>query len=609
MCGIAGIVSRDVLQIDPRIEQMTAVLRHRGPDDSGIARLEKCHLGHRRLSVIDLQTGHQPMVDETERYWIVFNGEIFNYRELRDDLRDRGRRFRTQSDTEVLLMAYQEYGETVAEHLNGQFAFAIWDNEEERLFAARDRLGEKPLYWALTPAGELLFGSEIKALLAAGAVTPKLDMRSLHAYLALLYVPPDRTIYSNINTLRPAHAMAWKGGQIRQWRYWQPKYSASDTFDLPEAASRCRSLIERAVKRQMVSDVTVGAFLSGGVDSSTVVAMMCNAQVKPVKTFSVGFGDTINELPWARLVAEKYKTDHYEIKMDISVGEMLEQMAVTYDEPFADSSNIPTFLMSEFASRHVKVVLAGDGADELFGGYEWYRHLLASDLDDIGPTRLTLMRMWMNTLRTFVKAGFSCRLQRDRAMENYKAVLIHRENRRPIDRHVAFVSNWDDDPDLFETLKKTYCGDVHDDTMDQVASFDVGCYLAGDILVKVDRAAMAHGLETRSPFLDVDLVEYALSLPWSLRFTEGEQKALLRYGCADLWPPPIRSRRKHGFGAPIREWMKLPDVADVWHRVTAPGSRLAAVLPDLPARTCTRDPQRLWTLLCLGLWLEKHSCG
>ena len=284
MCGIAAVVKPRESSTESVIDRMTHCLAHRGPDAGGTANAQGAWLGHRRLSVIDISGGAQPMADPTERFWIIFNGEIYNFQILRASLETEGYKFRTQSDTEVLLQAYLAYGEGVLNRLNGQFAFAIWDRKEKRLFAARDRMGEKPLYWAATPAGELLVASEIKSLLASGLIQPKLDRSAVDAFLTLLYVPPDRTIYENIHTLRPAHAMEWRDGTVREWCYWQPKYSNDAIHDPREAVEELKRLIEQAIHRQMVADVPVGAFLSGGLDSSTIVALMTRRSSKPVQT-------------------------------------------------------------------------------------------------------------------------------------------------------------------------------------------------------------------------------------------------------------------------------------------------------------------------------------
>ena len=552
---------------DGAIEPMVQRLTHRGPDASGIDRNDHALLGHRRLSIIDLAGGVQPMSDST-RYSIIFNGEIFNYRELREQLIQRGRRFETDSDTEVLLQAYAEFGEQTPCHLNGQFAFAIWDRAEKTLFAARDRLGEKPLYWAES-GDNVLIASEIKALLASGAIQPRIDCVAVDGFLRLTYVPPDRTIYENIHTLPPAHAMTWRAGRIKQWRYWSPKYSLNHSITFEDAAAECRHLLERAVKRQMIADVPIGAFLSGGFDSTSIVALMTELTSKPVRTFSVGFGDLINELPYARAVADKYGTEHHEIQMDIPVGDLLQRMAGIYDEPFADSSNIPTYLVCQFASKHVKVCLSGDGGDELFGGYAWYLPLLDPHAD-ARSARIALLYLQTYGFAALSKLGLPLASRRNRAGSRLVASRLKRRWPALWERHLNNISQSDvlcrqlwggsNPPNSAQSI----AGAFHDPSlsgMDPVTDFDLRCYLAGDILVKVDRAAMANSLESRAPFLDVDLVEFVLSLPSTLRFDGSTLKPIMRKACEDLWPPAIRKRSKQGFGAPIEHWLRRPDVS------------------------------------------------
>ncbi|MDD4871884.1 MAG: asparagine synthase (glutamine-hydrolyzing) [Kiritimatiellae bacterium] len=614
MCGIVGIVSRNVIQRDGRIDRMTECLRHRGPDDMHIAFLPECHLGHCRLSVIDIAGGKQPMSDETRRYWIVFNGEIFNYRELREVLKEKGWTFRTESDTEVLLRACQEYGDETPLHLNGQFAFAFWDNKKKNLFAARDRMGEKPFYWAMNGRNDFIFASEIKALLMDSFLRPSLNELALNDYMSLNYISPDQTIYEEVRTLQPGHVLRFENGHVREWCYWQPQYSVMADISLDEAVNRCRSLIEQAVKRQMVADVSVGAFLSGGLDSSTIVALMSKHAKGPVKTFSVGFGKIINELPWANIIAKRYKTEHHEIQMDIPVGEMLEKMVDVYDEPFADSSNIPTFLISQFASKEVKVVLSGDGGDEIFGGYEWYSHLLNSEkLESSEISSLLRLAVIKNILRVLAKFGVPCKAARDQASLVHYYGSIHHNFTRPIDRHLAFLTGINRADDYREglnridSLRKTFCPVEDSGGVDQAISFDINCYLPGDILVKVDRAAMANGLEVRAPFLDVDLVEFLLAIPWKLRFKHMELKYLLRNACQDLWPSEIQVRSKQGFGAPVREWLERGDVKEIRQRIFARNSSLSYLFPNANKWPHGRNPQRCWALLCFGLWLEKHD--
>jgi len=580
MCGIAVILPGSELSVPPfAIDRMTEALRHRGPDARTAARLPGCHLGHTRLAVIDPANGHQPMTDPAGRFTIVFNGEIYNHRDLRRELETAGVAFRTDCDTEVLLNGFAQWGRGVLSRLNGQFAFAVWDARSRTLFAARDRFGEKPLYWAKTPAGDLLLASEIKSILATGLLRPKLDLRSTDAYLGLFYVPPERTIYENVRSLGPAHGALFRTDyEPETWRYWEPRYGCRKVTDEREAVGHVRSLLERAVARQTVADVPVGAFLSGGLDSTTIVALMSACRSQPVKTFSVGFADLIDELPFARDVAALCGTDHHELQMDIDVAAMLSRMTDVYDEPFGDSSNIPTFLVSEYARRAVKVVLSGDGGDEIFGGYDWYRPLLGGAGGATGE-EVRGRHVAASTHVTHDRAS----LWGHRAVPGAAAGLC--------DSHPAPPGSLG---------------------MDGATAFDVSCYLPGDILTKVDCAAMAHGLETRSPFLDVELAEFVLGLSWQTRFPSGTGengalKRLLRAACEDLWPPSVRSRGKQGFGAPVRHWLLQPEVAALWDRVAGPGSALTHVLPGVPTVAAELRPQRKWTLLCLGLWLERNS--
>ncbi len=510
MCGIAVILPGSALRSSRfAIERMTDALAHRGPDAQAVAHLDGCDLGHTRLSVIDLTTGQQPMTDSTGHFTIVFNGEIYNYRELRSELESLGHVFHTTSDTEVLLHACMQFGPSAPEHLNGQFAFAFWNGHERTLLLARDRFGEKPLYWASGKSGELIAASEIKAILASELVEPQIDPISVDAYLGLHYVPPDRTIYRNIHALPPAHIAQWNGSRLFCSRYWQPRIGGPEVGER-ESVEEIGRLLRRAVKRQMTADVPVGAFLSGGLDSTTIVALMQQSSPLPVSTFSVGFGKLIDELPFAREAARQYATDHHELQMDIDVAEVLARITQVYDEPFADSSCIPTYLMASYARQHVKVVLSGDGGDELFGGYDWYRPLLNEP------------------------GGNEC----------FRRHLLH-STHALADRAALWGGR---QPPSAQQITGRYgselCG------IDSVVSFDCHCYLPGDILVKVDRAAMAHGLETRAPFLDVDLAEFVLGLPATLRFRDPRLKGLLRAACGHLWPEPIRKRSKQGFGAP-----------------------------------------------------------
>jgi asparagine synthase (glutamine-hydrolysing) len=391
MCGIAGIVADSPRGYEDRVWEMVNCLGHRGPDGSGVHIFDNCILGHTRLTIVDLETGSQPMLCALTDVGVTFNGEVYGYKTIRAAIPDYP--FRTKSDTEVLLALYHHHGRSLPEKLPGMFSFAIWDNRMRELFCARDRFGEKPFYYAQGARGEFLFASEIKALLASGLVTPVLDEEAVAHYMKYLYVHPHRSIYRNIHALPPAHYLRYAEGKIQVERYWTLPDTDSK-IELPEAADQFRMLFEQAVSRQLVADVPVGAFLSGGLDSSTVVAVASRFCPK-LHTYSFAFEDSVSELPFAREVAARYRTEHVELADDtVDIAELLVAMQQVYDEPFADSSNIPTYMISRLAREHTKVILTGDGGDELLAGYPWYRPLLESwkDAGNAGRTAWPCLR-------------------------------------------------------------------------------------------------------------------------------------------------------------------------------------------------------------------------
>jgi asparagine synthase (glutamine-hydrolysing) len=617
LCGICGLVS-NINPPDGIIEKMVDSLRHRGPDDLGSTLFANCHLGHRRLSIIDLSTGNQPMTEISQRYWITFNGEIYNYQELRQNLEQRGNIFLTNSDTEVILIGYKQFGVEIVTKLIGQFAFAIWDTQEHKLFAARDRFGEKPFFYAFAPSQILVFSSEIKGIIASGLFQPELDLISVDAYLGLLYVPPDRTIYSNIHVLPPAHYLIWNSGHVQVQRYWKPILSTQKNIEVEDITSQIRYLIEKAVERQLVADVPVGAFLSGGYDSSTIVALMAQKTNKKVQTYSVGFRDLINELPFARSVADRYGTSHHEINIDIPVVDMLSKMAEVYDEPIGDSSNIPTFLVSEFASKTIKVVLSGDGGDELFGGYEWYS-LLGEGINQRGNiTDVVALYSTQKILRAISRIG----LHNENLSRKVDTLYYQSKTRYQFsdiwDRHLNYSSllflnrkkYWGNRlvNDCFQDIKKPFSPETSIKGLDIAVDFDLNCYLPGDILVKVDRAAMANGLETRAPFLDVDLVDFVLSIPSDVRISTKRNKPLLQDACSDLWPDLIKKRTKQGFGSPIWAWLELAELKELVRKMCSKTSPLVLLLPGIQNLDPNGEsPQFIWNLLTLYIWLEKRS--
>lgn len=608
MCGIGIVIGSSQEQRELVIATMIAAQKHRGPDASGTLVAGACHLAHTRLSIIDLSTGDQPMSSHDGRYSITFNGEIYNYKEIRSELQQNGHIFHTLSDTEVILKAYIQWGESCLQRFRGMFSFAIWDSHEELLFCARDPFGEKPLYYAKFGMNGLVVASELKAIIGTKMLSPVIDLTSVDAYLALGYVPPDRTIYRDVQTLFPAHLLIWQCGEIKVKRYWRPTPNPIP-ISLPDATERLRSLMQQAVERQTVSDVPVGAFLSGGLDSSTIVALLQKLSSQRVKTFSVGFGQWINELPYARAVAKRYGTEHHEIDIGIpDVASLLERMSMVYDEPFADTSNIPTFIVSEFASKEVKVVLSGDGGDELFGGYSWYPPLMKSQTAPSSYVVWILLRLLSRALK-----------DRNAKLKNLSiACGLAARWRDPWER--CFMSG----VNIAESKRKRLWGDARNKIITYIPSeqirpnegvsgidrgfyYDLVGYLPGDILVKVDRAAMANSLETRAPFLDRDLAEFALSLPHDLKVSGLDTKILLKQAFNDLWPDSLRNRKKQGFGAPIQVWMKLPAVQKLIKRVFSEGSPLLRLLPGVTIIDGERCDYQSWTLLVLGLWLEKQD--
>lgn len=562
MCGIAAIVAPGAERFLTNLQAMTGVLSHRGPDGHGHALFPGCALGHTRLSIIDLAGGAQPMYGPDRLTAVTFNGEIYGYDELKRGLSDYP--FVTRSDTEVILALYHRLGPRALKRLPGMFAFALWDEAEQTLFCARDRFGEKPLYYAFGNKGELLVASEIKALLASGMIEPELDLEALGHYLVYLYIHPHRSVYKNIFTLPPAHYLVWKDGELSVRPYWKlPEVDKSMSEE--QAVETFRELLERAVARQLVADVPVGILLSGGLDSSTIVALAAKRSSK-VLSFAFGFGDNINELPYAQAVAEMHGTDHHVLTDEgTRISDLIWRMAEVYDEPFGDSSCIPTYLLSGLCREHVKVVLSGDGGDELLVGYDfWYSQLL-----NLGPAALEH--------HTRQKQYFTAK---ELASLGYPA--------RPKIPGPAFSPT----------------GSADDSWRDDLTN-----YMPGDILVKTDRASMAHGLELRAPFLDADLAAFCASLPASFKIIPGQSKRILRLGFSHLWPEVVRSRGKQGFGAPVGSWLTRPDVEMLRQSCLLDSSlRIWRLFDRGACQNLARDhTYKTWIFLTLSVWLERNN--
>ncbi len=579
---------------------MVASLRHRGPDGEGTHFFPDCALGHTRLSIVDLDTGGQPMLGPGGETAIVLNGEIYGYRAIREEL--AACPFRTTSDTEVILMLYLRHHQRLPERVPGMFAFALWDEKRRSLLAARDRFGEKPFFHARGPDGEFIFASEIRAILASGLVTPRLSRESVAHFLRRRFVHPHRTIYENVHTLPPAHQLRFEDGSVEIRRFWELGPHPLARVGLDQAAEHLRRCLSEAVEQQLVADVPVGAFLSGGLDSSTVVAA-ASAHRKGIKTISFGFQGEMDERPYAREVAARYGTDHLEVEeLDLDVGAMLTRMAEVFDEPFADSSAVSTYAVCEEARKHLKVVLTGDGADELLAGYDWwYAPLLDMEKEPAhSDVRRMILRFAAAVVRRIGPSGSF-----DGPARRLRGTDLRGEHRTVGAAH-SHLREFFSDADLTSLDLPLPPRDDAGDSLDAVLRTDLTTYLPGEILVKADRASMAHGLELRAPFLDAGVAEFLAALPSSLKLSRSESKIVLRRAYTRDWPESIRKRGKQGFGAPVDRWLLRDDVKALVARCfDDPKSRLNSLLPGNAVSTFrTEGRHKTWALLTLGLWLD-----
>jgi asparagine synthase (glutamine-hydrolysing) len=563
MCGIAGQITFDNSPVRRgRIVAMGARLQHRGPDDAGIYVHGGVGLAHQRLSILDLSAaGHQPMSNEDGTVWIVFNGEIYNFQELRTNLCER-HVFRSRTDTEVIIHLYEEFGLDCIAMLRGMFAFAIWDSKARRFVLARDRVGKKPLYYSQNQDG-LTFASELKALLV-GASPRAIDPTALHHYLTFQYVPAPWAIFQGVRKLKPGHMLICEDGRLTERAYWRLSYcKTARARSEGEYREQFLALLRESTRLRLVSDVPLGAFLSGGMDSSAVVALMSQLTTQPVKTFSIGFKeDRYNELPYARQVANQYRTDHHEFVVEPSAIDILPTVARVFDEPFADSSAIPTYYVAQLSRQFVTVVLNGDGGDEVLAGYPRY-HSLPVDRLLAYFCKMSTQKQMLNMVRRLPMRGILLDRLKNR-LERFCQPFSHTYLGRicyfgPEEKWELYTDGFrekvetEDSLDLliewFESIKEA-------DLLDQVLGVDTKTYLPDDLLVKVDRATMAHGLEARSPLLDHRLVEFCAALPLEYKIRGGESKYLLKAVMRDQLPMSILQRSKMGFGVPIDEWFK-----------------------------------------------------
>ncbi len=547
---------------------MVDTLRHRGPDDEGARVGSGVGLGMRRLSIIDVEGGRQPFSSEDDRIQLVANGEIYNHAPLRAELIAKGHRFRSRSDIEVILHGYEEFGIEVLGRLRGMFAFALWDGPKRRFFAARDRAGEKPLYYAQTPT-RLLFGSEIKALLVQAEVSREVDLEALDQFLTYEYVLTPRTMFSDVRTVPPAHYLIYERGAVKVERYWDVASVTARDWTEDDAAAALRETLARAVSGQMMSDVPLGAFLSGGIDSSAIVGLMSEAAggTGPVNTFSMGFeAASYNELPYAKEVATRFGTNHREGMVNPDLSDLFERLVTHFDQPFADVSLFPTYLVSQSAREHVTVALSGDGGDELFGGYDTYQaEALARRIGTVVPdVALPWLAAAMavlppsdkkkgliNTVRRFTQglASAPSEIAQYRWMTFCDAGAKRRLYAPTLQS--ALVNS-----DVYAPIRRHLRGAHTDDRLNRQLYADLQVYLNDDILVKVDRMSMATSLETRAPFLDMDVMELAFSMPGHLKIRHGERKHVLKRAMGDLLPESVLTRPKEGFSIPMKTWLR-----------------------------------------------------
>jgi asparagine synthase (glutamine-hydrolysing) len=624
MCGIAGAVEVNPGQLVEAVRSQIATQRHRGPDAEGWFDGGRGVIAQNRLAIIDLVTGDPPITDEDGVIGAVLNGEIYNFRELRDELRRGGHGLTSDGDTEVLAHLAEDHDAvTLARTLDGMFAFAIWDRKRERLLLGRDRVGKKPLYYWRSPE-QFVFASEIKGVLAHPDVPCDLDEQAISAYLTFGYVPTPDTFFVGIKSVPPAHTLTLEpGGEPQIERYWQlqvPGVNGSPgTLDigLDEAATEVRQLLQEAIRRRLIADVPLGAFLSGGIDSSAIVALMAGVMGEPVKTFTIGFEDRdgFDERPFARAVAERFEAEHHEAVVHPEAVELVERLVWHHDQPFGDSSAVPTFLLNQEARQHVTVALSGDGGDELFAGYERFAAGLAVDrVLRIPPGMRGTGRRALAALPEGALRGRVGRAQRfaERVDEGMPWAYLEWISYVPNEWRRRLLPAADD---LARQRYRTLWERSHGaKPLDRLLALNLETYLLDDLLVKMDRTSMAHGLEVRSPFLDTELVEFASRLAPSLKVRGLSLKRVLKRAVSDLLPPEILSRPKRGFGVPLDRWFR-EDLDTYARSMLGPTARLrghlnAETIDSLLAEHRSgkaRYGHILWTLLTLELFLRRHG--
>ena len=641
MCGINGILQlknkSHPENLDKTILDMSNQVIHRGPDDYGAISLGPMHMGFRRLSIIDICGGHQPIHNENKTIWSICNGEIYNYVELRNQLESKGHEFKTLSDTESIVHAYEEYGVDFVERLNGMFSIALWDSNKKQLLLARDRLGQKPLMYSIKN-NQLAFGSELKSLSQWSNSSNQINYKSIEMYLRLGYIPEPQTIFKNTFKLLPGHMLIIDSdsGKPKLTRYWNFSINPNHSRNLPEIKETLKTKIDNSVKLRLQSDVPVGTLLSGGIDSSIITAS-ASAAVKPTQlfSFSAGFENkNYDETESARDIAEHFNTNHVQEQVPSIKPDLLTKIVWNLDEPFGDSSAVPTFLICLTAKKHVTVALSGDGGDELFGGYTRYKNIKLIGLMDFVPSEIRNQLLSLTNIfdkANLIESSHFAR-QLDRFRRALRTSLIEPKYRSMVSSEIfpqILLGNLlnKQTKNLIETkIEEPFLLNIQEnideyDLVDTLLYIDTMNYLSADILTKVDRMSMANSLEVRSPFLDYELVEYASSIPNKLKILKGTQKYILKETFKDILPPNILSKPKKGFSAPIGEWLtsSLKDIAldclseDSTKKRGLFNHHTVNKLVDISILTKSSNPinpivwTRLWTLIMLELWFREFD--
>jgi asparagine synthase (glutamine-hydrolysing) len=634
MCGIAGIFKSDQESCVSRddLASMTEIIKHRGPDDSGILLLDNVGLGHRRLSIIDLSGGHQPMSDHFNDTHIVFNGEIYNYRELREELIKAGCNIRSNSDTEIILHAYSVYGELCVEKFNGMFSFAIWDRRKRILFLARDRLGKKPLYYYQDDA-QFVFASEIKAITVLNSVKKSLNLQAIDKYFSYFYIPEPDTIFNSIQCVPPAHTVRIENGKVSFAKYWNPLIRENRWKGEDEWSEEINELLVDSVRLRMISDVPIGVFLSGGIDSSSITGLMAGLSSQKIRTFSIrGGAEEFDETPFARAVVDKYQTDH--IEMDIipeRIEDLLPSLVKFFGQPFADSSMIPTYQVSKLARMHVKVALSGEGGDELFAGYDWHRKFLViARATSLSPNwfRKHILENFLpaynepvvtNSLisRILNRASLATQLSLKSSAECYQAFFTSFDT---VFKSKVYDESFRSKLTSFTHLQTNEVASVFENThgslLSRALQTDQTFYLPSDLLQKVDRMSMANSLEVRSPFLDYRLVELAANIPDQFKIRGDISKYILKYSMRNVLPDIVLNRKtKRGFSIPVSKWFRgnlfdfastvlLESRSNLMDIFSKPGLRM--ILAEHRSGRMDYGPQ-IWALVVYALWAESSG--